>query len=330
VIGTDTVTIKREVCCLVLLVSAFDPIASAKRPIYQRGNLIEVSPKYIESPAPVAGAILPPPQILIGYSFEIQVGIFTYSVDAAICCPLRSNYKLEWAANDAIEFRFDKEKMFVKRPNGKELTARLRKVTQATSNLSSSAPSPASVPRFGPFLERAEHGKTVPLGIDFLRADHMCLRLAADLGAADFFDNLRARKTTNGTKFSKGTYVVETFPENLTVRIIAELGACTLRESAPGGGNSPRNVHLDEDFMRSVIFEGAWKQGFDEKVADLGPLTEGRIPNPTPLSSYSDWWKYEFEVRSKGVSLNDALIIVLQSPDGRMLARFSARLPNGL
>jgi len=49
------------------------------------------------------------------------------------------------------------------------------------------------------------------------------------------------------------------------------------------------NVHLDEDFMKSVTFDGAWKQGFVEKPAELGPLAEGRIRNPLPMTNDRDW-----------------------------------------
>lgn len=324
------VTTMTRVVILAIVIIGFSLPASAKRAIYQRGTVIDVSPKYIDSPAQVVQVFFSPPQILIGYSFQIQVGIFTYSVDAAMCCPLRDRYKLEWAANDPIQFRFDKDKMFVKRPNGKELKARLRKVSLSASNPSLSLPAFRSTPQFQPFVERVKRGKTVQLGIDFLRADNICLLLEGDVGSDDFFNDLRVRKTANGTEFFKGTQVVRTFPDTLTVRVFAEVGTCTLRESTPEGGNTPIIVNLDENFMSSVTFEGAWKHGFDEKVADLGPLAEGRIPNPTPLPSYRDWWEYEFEVHSKGVSLSDALVIIVQSPDGRMVARFSARLPNGL
>jgi len=61
-------------------------------------------------------------------------------------------------------------------------------------------------------------------------------------------------------------------------------------------------------------------------LAELGPLAEGRIPDPLPVPSSRDWWEYEFKVRSQGVSLNDALVIIMQSPDGKMIARLSARL----
>jgi hypothetical protein len=314
---------------LILLVLAFSRLADAKKRVYEKGNLIDVSPKYIESPATLGVALLPPPQILVGYSFEIQAGDFTYFVNAAMCCPLRSQYKLEWTANDPIEFRFDKDKMFVKRPNGKELNARLVKVVHGTASPSLPPPSRASGPQF-PLPEEAQHSKTLPLGMDFLRADDMCLVLFGNVEAGDFFDHLRGRKTANGIQFRKGAQDVKTFPENLIVRVFAVLGTCSVRERAAEGGNvSSKNVHLDEDFMRSVTFDGSWKQGFAEKPADLGPVAEGRIRNPIPLTNDpndSDWWEYEFKVRSGGIGLNNALVIVMQSPDGKMVARLSARL----
>jgi hypothetical protein len=311
---------------LVLLVLASSRLAEAKKRIYEKGSLIDASPRYIDSPVPLGGALLPPPQILVGYSLEIQAGDFTYFVNAARCCPLGSSYKLEWTVNDPIEFRFDKDKMFVKRPNGKELNARLVKVVGGTATPSLSPPSRASGSQF-PLPEEAQHGKTLPLGMDFLRADNVCLILYGNVEAGDFFDHLRGRKTADGIQFRKGARDVKTFPENVIVRVIAVLGTCSVRERAAEGGSVfSRHVHLDEDFMRSITFDGSWKQGFAEKRAELGPVAEGRIRNPIPLMNDRDWWEYEFKVQSQGISLDNSLVIVMQSPDGKMVARLSARL----
>ena len=101
----------------------------------------------------------------------------------------------------------------------------------------------------------------------------MCLILYGDVEAGDFFDQLRGRNTTNGIQFRKGSQETKTFPENLIVKIIAVLGTCSVRERAAEGGKvSSKNVHLDEDFMRSVTFDGSWKQGFAEKPAELAPV----------------------------------------------------------
>jgi hypothetical protein len=163
--------------------------------------------------------------------------------------------------------------------------------------------------------------------MDFLRADNMCLILYGNVEAGDFFDHLRGRKTSDGIQFRKGARDVKTFPENLTVRVIAVLGTCSVRERAAEGGSVfSSHVHLDEDFMRSITFDGSWNQGFAEKRAELGPVAEGRIRNPIPLMNDRDWWEYEFKVQSQGISLDNSLVIVMQSPDGKMVARLSARL----
>jgi hypothetical protein len=217
--------------------------------------------------------------------------------------------------------------MFVKRPKGRELNARRVKVVHGTANPSLSPPTRASGPQFLPLPDEAKHGKTLPLGMDFLRADDLCLILYGDIEAGDFFDHLRGRRTANGIEFHKGTQDVETFPENLIVKVIAVLGAGSVRERASEVGDvSSKNVRLNEGFMRSVTFDGSWKQGFAERPAELGPVAEGRIRNPIPATNDRDWWEYEFKVRSEGISLSNSLVIVMQSPDGKMVARLSARL----
>jgi hypothetical protein len=311
---------------LALLVLAFSRLSDAKKRIYEKGNLIDVSPKYIESPAPQGVALLPPPQILVGYLFEIQPGDFTYFVNAAMCCPLRSQYKLEWTANDPIEFRFDKDRMFVKRPHGKELNARLVKVVHGTASPSLSPPPRSLDPQLPVVLEDAPHGRTLPLDMDFLRADDMCLTLFGNVDAGGFFDHLHGRKTAHGVQFRNGTQEVKTFPGHLIVRLFAVLGTCSAKARAAQPVNA-KNLHLDEDFMRSVRFDGSWKQGLAEQVAELGPVAEGRTRNPIPETNNDEWWEYEFRIRSEGISLTDALVIILQSPDGEMVSRFSARLP---
>jgi hypothetical protein len=311
---------------LLVLILMFEVHAGAAKRIYETGKLVNVTPKYIESPALLDEKLLPPPQIVVGNSFEIQVGDLAYFVDAVLCCPLRSKYKPEWTAGTPIEFRFDKENMFIRRPNGKEVRARLVKVGHATEN--PRAPIVRAPTQLQAFTEPAKHDKTVPLGIDFLRAGDTCLIFDGDVIAGDFFNDLRARRTPNGIDFRKKGQKVETYPQKVMVRIFAALGVCSSKERSPEG-STPRDALFDEDFMRSVTFEGAWKHGFDERAADLGPLVEGRIPNPTALPTNRAWWEYEFEVRSEGVRLNDALVIVIQSPDGRLVARLSVRLPNG-
>lgn len=168
--------IAKRAVYLVLLILAFECVANAKNRVYEQGKLIDASPKYMESP--VGDVLFFSPQILVGYSFQIQLGDLTYFVNVAMCCPPPSlQYKLEWAINDPIEFRFDKDKMFVKRPNGKELRARLVSVARGTASPSLSAPRRSSGPEFPPTLRQKAQHKALPVGIDSLRADDVCLML---------------------------------------------------------------------------------------------------------------------------------------------------------
>src|SRR5262249_45104536 len=145
--------------------------------------------------------------------------------------------------------------------------------------------------------------------------------------AGDFFDHISGRKTANGVRYRRGSHTVKTFPESLVVSVIAVLGKCSTKEPAAPWDKASNGVYFDDHFMESITFDGSWREGLAEKPAELGPLAEGRIPNPVFVTNdHNCSWEYQFKVKSEGISLNDGLMIVLQSPDGKMIARFSARL----
>lgn len=314
---------------IVFWVLAFHCVAQAKR-VYEQGTVIDLSPKYIDSPAPSSVFLnLPPPRILVGYELQIRVGDQTYFLNVASCCLFRQT-RLEWAVGDTVQFRTGKHnKMFVRRLKGKELNARLVKVVSGIASPSLSTSSVASGPQFPLPPNETRRHKKLPLTLDFLRADEMCLVLFGNVGAEDFFDHIRTRKTRNGTEFRSSGQVVATFPETLVVSVIAVLGKCSATEiKAQGDDMTRKSLRFDENFMESITFDGSWKEGLSVKPAEIGPLVEGRIPNPNPAWNDRDWWEYQFKVKSEGVSLQNALVIELQSPNGKMIARFSARLSN--
>ena len=84
------------------------------------------------------------------------------------------------------------------------------------------------------------------------------------------------------------------------------------------------NLRLDEDFMKSILFDGSWKQGLDEKRAELGPVATGRTRSPDPRINRDDWWSYQLKVRSKEISVNDSLVLTIESPDGDMIVPSSS------
>jgi len=298
--------------------------AEARRQYAETGKVIDISTRYIDSPAPQNSILLPRPQVVVGYSLQIRVGDLTYVVDAPFCCPLKSRFKPEWVAGDILDFRFERDSIYLRRHRGKELKAKLVKVKPYRSD---GPTHPVGDDLAGTrFLSTpSKRAKTMPLGLDFLRFGDRCLTLTGDVIADDFFHGLEGHKTSSGMVFRKGTQTVETYPQKMTVRIIAALGICSPADRSPEG-SSPKEPSLEEEIMRSVTFSAAWKHSFDERVADIGPAVESRISNPTPLPSSLDWWEYEFLIRSEGVQLSDALVILLQSPDGKLLARLSGRV----
>jgi len=316
----------KRVLYLLLIVLSVGRFAAAKKHVYETGKLIDVSAKYVEYPIQLGGGLIAQPQILIGYSFEIQVGELTYFVKANLTGPLKVDAKPEWTAGNPVELRFDKAKVFVRRPNGKELLARVESVVHGTPGRSRPLPSSGTDLQFPQPSEEVPGHKMVPLGMDLLRSDKKCLLLYGTVEAGDFFDRLKIRKTRKGVRFQERGEEVQNFPEALVVRVFAVLGACSAQQQSADRGAISANVQLDEDFLKSVSFDGRWKQGFAEQIAELGPVAEGRIRSPDPSHNDRDWWAYEFKVRSEGISLNNALVIVMHLPDGKMVARLSARL----
>ena len=320
-------TIPSQAYRLLVLVFVLSMPANAAKAAYQSGTVLTSEPLYLEAPPPLPSSIVPIPKFSVGYSLQILAGGSTYVV-SVVCCSPQSKYKPEWTSNEPIEFRFDKNKMFIKRPNGKEVKATLIKVVKGNTSPSLSF-SPAQAYSH-PSLQ-ANQNKKLSLGVDFLRGDDGCLTVYGDVEAGEFFNHLHSKKTANGTEFAIGSRLVKTFPDRLMVRVIAEVGTCSAEQHSSEGVNIPRwTVRLDEEFMKSITFEGWWKRAFDEKLAELGPVAEGRIPTPTLVPSSNDWWQYEFEVRAEDVSLSDSLVILIHSPNGKMVARLSARLPDTL
>ena len=90
--------IKRVAFVSFIVVALLGPV-HAKKKVYAQGQLVDLSPLYID--ALFSNIFLPAPRILLGYEFQIQVGDNTYFLNVATCCPTPGRqYKLEWAVCD--------------------------------------------------------------------------------------------------------------------------------------------------------------------------------------------------------------------------------------
>jgi hypothetical protein len=111
------VAVKTPRIATLLLVAAFAwPLTAHAAPkTYLAGKLLSIQSPEVDSPLP-----LPSGQTLLlpmhfSYQFEIQLGDVVY----VGYCQTRE-YKAEWHVGDEMQFRTKKDKMYLKRPNGKE------------------------------------------------------------------------------------------------------------------------------------------------------------------------------------------------------------------
>jgi hypothetical protein len=172
--------------------------------------------------------------------------------------------------------------------------------------------------------QNAQNGR-MSLGVDSIHTDeNMCLMLGATAAAGDFFKDLRARDTSEGRTFQKHAKVVRSFPERLTVKIVAGLDSCV--------GNKKEldcdrcEFRLNDEFMSSLQFEAYWKHGFDMQKAEVEVLSAERSNDLARVEPSAKLWNYELSVKSENIPLSDSLAVVILTPDGRVVSRLSGRL----
>src|SRR6266478_3131706 len=106
--------------CMTMVGVAVMVIASVAVPAKDKpknGKLLDVTVEDVNRGIGVVGGMAAPiPGKL--YVFKIQLEDLVYIAEYKAG---KLSYKPEWIVNDSIELRFDKAKMFLKRPDGKEL-----------------------------------------------------------------------------------------------------------------------------------------------------------------------------------------------------------------
>ena len=159
--------------------------------------------------------------------------------------------------------------------------------------------------------------------------DGPCFRVKGRVTAPHFFDNLKRIDNENsGTTFRRGNETLTQFPDQVTLGFVVYDHPCS---SQLGGSDPPR--YLTRTLMSSLNLYLFWKHGVDLRpIADAKP----RYFSVDPAATYLDArarglperlvWSYEFDVPSAGVPLTDSLVLVLRTPDGRIVARVAARM----
>jgi len=104
----------------ILLVSLLMAVfsQSKEKPRYQAGKLLDIAVQDVSRGTAIIGGMAAPiPGKL--YLFQIQLDDLVYFAEYRAG---KLGYKPDWVVNDPIDLRFGKEnRMFLKRPDGKEL-----------------------------------------------------------------------------------------------------------------------------------------------------------------------------------------------------------------
>jgi hypothetical protein len=142
--------------------------------------------------------------------------------------------------------------------------------------------------------------------------------LEVSITSGEFFKGLVRTAGPSGVQFLKDGKQVSYFPKKLDVRI----------EAAAFGGGPSRTPWqlgpaLDTDFVRSLRFSIATKQGLQEVPAQVISSRAYEVPF---RERGPDRWEYELVVRLNHAPLTDLLTVVVLSDDGKMLARFTGGL----
>jgi hypothetical protein len=98
---------------LVLLPSSW---VHASQKTYEAGKLLSIKSPEVLLPIPVSPGQTFNWPMHFSYEFEIQQGDVVY---IGYC--QKSEYKAEWHVGDETQFRLVKDKIYLRRPNGKEL-----------------------------------------------------------------------------------------------------------------------------------------------------------------------------------------------------------------
>jgi hypothetical protein len=155
-----------------------------------------------------------------------------------------------------------------------------------------------------------------------------CMRISGDITAPDFFIGLTRISTPVGFEFRRGKELVTEFPQELTLHLQIRDMPCMGSFVA----GAPRRF-LTQQIVGALALRFYWKRGFALRSLKTVTRTNATALRLSPIVNMDTGdpvdrfvWRFEFAVPSAGVPLTDHLVIVLRTPEGKLVARVSARL----
>jgi hypothetical protein len=158
--------------------------------------------------------------------------------------------------------------------------------------------------------------------------DGPCFRINGRVTSGQFFDDLKAFDSADGTIFRKGANEVTQFPDKLQLSLFIHDEPC-------GTGLQPvgTRMYLTREEMSSIKLTLYWKHGVEmrpaDKITELNVSVEPIEPFAKKLAADLPKrfeWSYELGVNGSGIPLTDSLVLVFHVPGGRIAARVAARL----
>jgi hypothetical protein len=155
-----------------------------------------------------------------------------------------------------------------------------------------------------------------------------CFRMRGRVTAGDFFENLRREDSNSGTLFRRGNDLVTDFPKTLHLILSITDTPCD-----PHAQQTNSRVYLTDEMIHSLRLHFFWKRALELQPVK-GIVESGGEVRPVPWYSHGlenelpkrFEWLVEFEVPSEGVPLTDNLVLMIYTPDHRLVARGAARM----
>lgn len=161
---------------------------------------------------------------------------------------------------------------------------------------------------------------TVDFSPQLLHFADGCVAIEGAMTSGSFFDGLKRIDMNSRIEFRKSGKVVTEYPESVTtsIRIVGDrCGAAPL--------NAPRSIFHGDSY--SVKFKVEWKQGMQLRPASISSTAAhcvGFSSVPIPHQDFTiPSITCRLTVDSKGVPLDNHLIVSLFSAEGNRLTRLS-------
>ncbi len=167
----------------------------------------------------------------------------------------------------------------------------------------------------------ATYDGSLDFGAQLLHLNDGCLSVDGTVTSGNFFKDLKRSDLGIQSKYLKEGRVVKEYPESVitSIRIVGE-------QCSTLSPNSISSIFDGDSY--TLTFEVAWKDGMQLKPAALQPAVARCVgyrvlTNPNKDSAVPAI-TCEMTVNSRGVSLDNHLIVSVFSADGTRLTRLSA------